>query len=592
MSVCLYDGHIWRVDIEEYLEREQLFVFFLNGHIEDVVVFYNHDGEYKGCISYGSLLNASNYAEAIISEQLILGDSFWKDVQKLLKNDKNICLPVFNQNMEIIYLVKNKMCSIGMEQKLEELKEFVDDSMLESMGFFDKHIHIKGISDVLWHFREWLISLDVPVSVEGQEWEKFEIKTEKCYDKKAIVVDENFQILDDMHSKYREWINDDYLELKKLFEEPKSDLRIKCQDKEKILFYVPSFSYFIDTISPLIFKYLSDQTKECLILIPRLETVVRKGQANIRKTTEIIKNIKNAGGRCYNLGDGIEKLCSYKYKVCYFCCEYSGGLPLGLRKASRFVVALQTTAIYTHMYRLENKFEEIFSEQAMKEVDYFVSTEFLAHWICQRVEQWNNKILQFGYPKLDTLFNVLSYGIDVPDEWKKRIGNKKVILLTTSKIEQIWLDYLGAHDDILAIWRPHPVLIAGKQKRKEVETLCAKYGLILDDNISYYLSFYVSDAHVASPLSSITYNYLYFRKPICTYGSYENSRAKVIDYRQEVWYKMCYYAEKTEDVLDFFEMIRCNTNNDKLNIKEKNMSILREFDGKVCDRIYRYFESI
>lgn len=324
--------------------------------------------------------------------------------------------------------------------------------------------------------------------------------------------------------------------------------------------------------------------------MPHLEAVVLKGQANIKKTIEIIRKIKVAGGKCYNWSVGIEKLLQNKYKVCYLCSEYSGGLPLELKNVIHCIVALQTTAIYVHMYRLENRFEEVFSEQAMKEVDYFVSTEFMANWINKREKNWNYKILRFGCPKLDTLYSVFRNGVEIPKKWKKRIVDKKVILFTTTEMEQKWLDYLITHDDVLAIWRPHPVLIAGVQKRTAIESLCEKYGIILDDNISYYESFYVSDAHVAYPLSSVTFNYLYFQKPICLYGSYENSRATVIDYRQEAWYKSSCCVEKVEEVLDFIEMVRCNPNNKKIYTDSINM--LKDFDGKVCDRIYEFFEGI
>ncbi len=56
MPISLYNGQAFVLENMEDLDRSQLMVFFLNGHREDIIVLQDKNGEYTGCISYGSLL--------------------------------------------------------------------------------------------------------------------------------------------------------------------------------------------------------------------------------------------------------------------------------------------------------------------------------------------------------------------------------------------------------------------------------------------------------------------------------------------------------------------------------------------------------
>ncbi|MGN0604494.1 MAG: hypothetical protein ACI4I2_11010 [Oscillospiraceae bacterium] len=85
-----------------------------------------------------------------------------------------------------------------------------------------------------------------------------------------------------------------------------------------------------------------------------------------------------------------------------------------------------------------------------------------------------NKILGLGSPKFDALIHSKPEFSSLPEEWQKKIGDcsKKIILYNTHlsmlmagdyeksliKLEQV-LRYFKSRDDIVLLWRPHPLTI-------------------------------------------------------------------------------------------------------------------------------------
>jgi len=88
-----------------------------------------------------------------------------------------------------------------------------------------------------------------------------------------------------------------------------------------------------------------------------------------------------------------------------------------------------------------------------------------------------SKILEVGSPKIETIINRMKENIEVPEEWKDKIENKKVFLLNTHlsyfptsskntdkngdyavKYHKQILNAILDRDDCALIWRPHPLL--------------------------------------------------------------------------------------------------------------------------------------
>lgn len=370
-------------------------------------------------------------------------------------------------------------------------------------------------------------------------------------------------------------------ELKQLLLRPYKKRISKIYEKS-IIFWMPPYAYFVDSIIPLIYRYIKER-KWCVVMIP-VEGVIEIGVKNIIDMVVLINQIEFWGGGCYSSEQ--ESVYLDKFSLCYLCSEYSCSIPMELRRNIDYVVALQTTALYVHMYRIKERFNEVFSETQRKEIDYLIASNYMANWICERDIQWEEKILRFGYPKLDALYNVFSSEISIPKEWKKKIEGKKVLLVTN--VEEMVLNILGKEEGCAIIWRPHPLVL--QEKRDWVKCICKKYqNIILDDMVSYYISFSISDALISGIISSIMVNYLYTGKALCFYDT-KFDQNPVIDFRKEAWYKSAYIVSTETEVLEFARMIAQGKDMEKQELAYYRHYIINNFDGKVCDRVYDFFE--
>ncbi|MCI8899233.1 MAG: hypothetical protein HFH76_01215 [Lachnospiraceae bacterium] len=359
------------------------------------------------------------------------------------------------------------------------------------------------------------------------------------------------------------------------------------ENKEKVIFYLTAFPYFTESISSLIFRYI-DSNKVCVLVFPIVEEIISRGIGIVNNMVKLVEKMKTAGAVCCTVG--AKEIYTNRYKICFLCSEYSGRLPEMIRKNSRYVVALQTTALYIHMYQLKERFEEVFSEEARNETDYLVTSEYMADWICERNERWKEKILSFGYPRMDALYYALKEELEIPEQWKSQIAGKKVYLFTTWNMEQAWLDYFKNNSDVVAIWRPHPQTISDYEEYKRVKEIESHYNILIDDMPTYEVSFKISDALIAALHGSIMVNYLYTGKPVCIYGGIKSLQSMVIDYREELWYKCAQATFDPEAVLEFIrETERGRTIHGKEQLMYRRY-ITNGFDGQVCQRIYNYFE--
>jgi hypothetical protein len=324
-----------------------------------------------------------------------------------------------------------------------------------------------------------------------------------------------------------------------------------------------------------------------VVVLPALDAIAERGRKSVREMTKLIEKLETAGAKCRSVKE--PGLYGQQYAVCYLCSEYSDELPLEVKKIVQYVVSLQTTAIYTHMYYVKGRFENCFSEQARDGVDYLVASEYIANWICEREPAWEEKILRFGYPKLDNLYHAIKSEPDIPEEWKQKIDGKKVFLFTTYEMEQSWLDFFAGEKDKIAIWRPHPLAMENINWRKTAEKIGEKYNIIMDFQLSYYASFRISDAHIGQAITSVNVNYLYTGKPACSYDPGKDEEL-VIDFRQEAWYKSMYIASEEKDVLQFIKMVE--RGEDVLSEEQRQCRerVVKHFDGEVCNRIYDYIE--
>lgn len=576
MPIQLNDGNLYVAKLEE-VNRGLIFSFFLNGHKDDILSLYDAEKCYRGYISYTSLLASSDVESALIKDQLFINENLWINAQKMFITQKNKSIPVFGSDMKIVYFATYEQKLEKAWKNLRELQEHVNPENWKRFVNSKRQFHIVGINDVLYFFRKWLIKMGAEVSVEGEQWRRFGINETDIKEKNAIIVDEECKQVYYLHEEYRTWMKKEISELYNLV----SDFDVDSKNNDQILFYLPSYAYFVDSIAPLIHKYLKSG-KKCIISFPYFDDIISVGYENLKKMIVIIKQIIKWGGNVCNIKDKSSGEFLGKYFICFLCSEYSGKLPEKLQMQISYIVELQTTALYTHMYRIQGRFEEVFSIDKGKKNIYLVSSNYMAEWILKRNENCKRIFLKFGYPKLDTLFESLQNRKNIPNEWGKKINGRKVFLFT--QLDESWLNNL-TEDKWVVIWRPHPLTIENNEDR--IKRICNKYhNVILDDKLSYYSSFVLADALIAGPsISSVIINFLYTGKPVCFYDN--NSEETIMDFRQENWYKGMHIATTISDIAVFLE----NVVNGKI-YEERREFIMEEFDGKVCDRIYDYFDKL
>jgi len=180
-----------------------------------------------------------------------------------------------------------------------------------------------------------------------------------------------------------------------------------------------------------------------------------------------------------------------------------------------------------------------------------------------------SKFLALGSPKLDKAISAKRDDYELPEEWKKIIGNKKVIFYNTTigkfleytvednkpsnkylqKIKNV-LEFFKKRDDAVLLWRPHPLFESTiKSMRPWLEQEYAeivseykrdRYG-IYDDGWDLNMAIAVSDAYYGDG-SSVGHLFKAARKPVVWqgFGKVQPQIAGIYDEGSSVWFTDCY----------------------------------------------------
>lgn len=589
MAIGLYDGTAYIIEKDERMDWNTLLLFFLNGHMEDVLILHDEKNRYCGMVTYKSILKSHSVEGAVICDKLILDqkedlEQFWKRAQRLLANSDENMLPVFNKKMELMYFAQYNQDLFSIECEFEEMSKHTDGNLWKNFKEFNKHIHIVGMNDILYFFRNWLVSIGAGVSVEGELWELmgYEVTSDAGGD--VLIADETCGLVHALCTEYAdllvESMQGEASELIRLLHQP----FVPDAKRKKVMFHLTAYSYFAESILPLLYYYLKHE-KECVVVFGSVLSMLGPGKDHACKITRMVKQIETLGGKCYS--EQVGEVWQQEFSVCYLCSEYSGILP---SVKAEFIAAVQTTAIYTHAYIRKGHVQALFSEWVRNKIDYLIISEYIAGWISERSHGWEEKILKFGYPKMDALYDSLANPIGIPEEWMKRTEGKKVILIMVEPISQVWLDFAENRDDIIVIWRPHPYLAEQLWLKREIEEAEQRRNVIIDRELSYYASFWLSDALLTKTFASAMINYLYLDKPICVLDSEQDFEEAAMNYRQEMWYKSADNAFGDDDVLRFFQKIISEENTRNEEQEGYRRQVISGFDGRVCSRIFNYFE--
>lgn len=590
----MYDGQVYTFALEDLgtLEEQKLFQFFNEGHEKDIFVTYDSENQYAGAITYHSLLSNPDVSSAVISEKLILDKDFWDKAFAALVGEENKVLPVFSPDMEMLYLAKYE----PQFRRVWEKMCFLGSLETEISGFWistqhnKKHFHITGCNMVLYYFRNWLISQGKDVTVSGEQWKQFGIQEGRANDSEVILVDEKCSEIEYLYDEYLYGLRGERAEIKNIFaKEFVGDM----EAEDKIMFWMSSVSGIFASfnIISLIQMYLKKSGKTCVVVMPTMEDLIRRGTHWLKTAIKFMKEVQDAGANL-SMWNELDKICIGKYSVCYTAQAVDiVKIPIVIRERTNAVGIVQSLAFLTHFYRKRDasKFENEFSDEARNITDFYVASDFFADWICQQDGRWSDKMLRFGYPKQDILYHYIYGERDIPEDWLKKTEGKKVFLFTMLK--QSWLDNFFQEDNQVIILRPHPdYLNTYGEFFRELE-VAAQGKIILDDRVSYNASFCLADAMITEPLCSVGVNYLSTGKPILLRSDVVDETNICVDFSQEDWYKASYIGTSDQDIFEFMEMIRQGKDIKKKELEKYRSHMIKDFDGKVCERIYDYFET-
>lgn len=180
-------------------------------------------------------------------------------------------------------------------------------------------------------------------------------------------------------------------------------------------------------------------------------------------------------------------------------------------------------------------------------------------------------VVVWGHPKADGISNSELHKNDIPKEWIEKINGRKAFLWNTHHTilaggMSTWLqhgkavlDYFREHDDVVLLWRPHPLLFGslvnnGYMTEDELdaftEEVTSHNNIILDTSEDYRPAFWASDAAITDGTGFFG-EYIYTDKPmiVTTNNPYLLWLWREID-------KAIPVATETGGLYEFIDMVR------------------------------------
>ena len=186
-----------------------------------------------------------------------------------------------------------------------------------------------------------------------------------------------------------------------------------------------------------------------------------------------------------------------------------------------------------------NSDKVVLQSENMRKIYLKILEEWLGKDVCKE-QRYEERIVGTGSPKIDKLKRATLENIDIPEEWKQLIyredgSRRKVIFYNTSigallrnvdamldKIEDTLLFFEKQKENVILLWRPHPLLLSTMESMRPELTqryneIVKKYRDeawgIYDDSSDLDRALVVSDAYYGDQ-SSVLRIYKTIGKPI------------------------------------------------------------------------------
>lgn len=172
-------------------------------------------------------------------------------------------------------------------------------------------------------------------------------------------------------------------------------------------------------------------------------------------------------------------------------------------------------------------------------MDYEIIQSEYSKKCCEGLYYYD-KILPFGSSKLDLIINKCKQGVDMPEEWKETIGNRRTLMLNSSLNDLLYwnetaldkLEYffelIKGNEKVAIIWRPHPLYestlrsmrpeLLPRYERIKQRFLDERIG-VFDDNPDISDTVALADGYIGSGSSSVINLFAAAGKPVCIFNN-------------------------------------------------------------------------
>lgn len=496
-----------------------------------------------------------------------------------------------------VYIVDNDYADFNTNIiSMNDLKEKYDDSLCVILTIENSKINMQMQEELLAFVnQDKIVNFQAEVQIERIEKQytllEYIANYSEKYEKKADFLLSN---VNDVSGMIRIYTDEEismidqlcYSCVKEVLEDEVADINVMKEEGKTVLFFAPLFESFWSNILPLFREYVRHR-KRCVVMFKSIKDFWWTGE-NIKRMLNVIKEIKQEGGECLLYDNSpVPKV---KFDKCFFCSEYSTDQPELLRDYCNQLIAVQTTGIYKHIYKNQIKMDQLYRE--LDCVDYYVGSDYMCSWISRNNIAYEKKLLNLGYPKMDTLYDGLNSKEDIPQEWKKEISGRTVILLTMENPE-LFLEVFHKYSEVCFVWRPDPEFLETESCNHKIRKLKEKIEhLIIDKNRNYVDSFNISTAMIGMAIFCVPINYIFTKKPLLLLDERLNmyNGLSPMSYKDEAWYKSCFIAKNLEDIDGFIKGVIAEpdfcTQEQQIYRQEMNIN----YDGKVCSRIYEVLQ--
>lgn len=169
------------------LDRSALLSWFFRGSLDELVCVLNPDGSYRGRITYYSLINSEDAADAVLEDYVVLDCEIWENARKFFAGHEycfheNVLLPILDQAGVLVsfaYEDGEANREIRMLRELEEVSG--------ALSFSDVYpqydcVKILGCNELAVSFAKYLRKRGIGVITEGGLWQYF-----FCGDKREML---------------------------------------------------------------------------------------------------------------------------------------------------------------------------------------------------------------------------------------------------------------------------------------------------------------------------------------------------------------------------------------------------------------------